>query len=140
MENVIKLSKPLMVNGSPISELKYDIDEVTAENLCEADARSSTGLASRGIQNMNLAEFNTSLHFYLGCFAIIACDSRIDIEDLKRIKGRDSNKIRKIGQGFFTDTATEEEETALMEKPSDDSSEAIAEFTEKAPRLLDDSE
>ena len=139
MADTIKLSNPIKINGSLVSELKYDIDEITAENLCEADARASTGLAARGIQNMNLAEFNTSLHFYLGCFAIIACDSSIDIEDLKRIKGRDSNKIRKIGQGFFGDTVLEEEsQTSLTEKLSEDSSEAIAEYTANAPSLLND--
>ena len=141
MANKIKLSNPIKINGSLVSELKYDIDEITAENLCEADARASTGLAARGIQNMNLAEFNTSLHFYLGCFAIIACDSSIDIEDLKRIKGRDSNKIRKIGQGFFGDIAPEQEEdeeTASTESPSEDLSGATAEFMANAPSLLDD--
>ena len=138
MAELIKLNNPIKINGSDVTELKYDIEKITAENLCEADARASTGLAAKGIQNMNIAEFNTALHFYLGCFAIIACDSSIDIEDLKRIEGRDSNKIRKIGQSFFADSAEEadtEDTTNSTQKQSEDSSEATAESTTKGQKV-----
>lgn len=139
MSEKIKLTKPIMINGNSMSEFEYDIDKISAEQLLEADARSSSGLAAKGIQNMNLAEFNTSLHFYLGCFAIIACNPSIDIEDLKRIGGRDTNKIRRIGQSFFTDTAQEEdqEEMGSMEKQSESSLEATAESTTKAQKHSD---
>lgn len=137
MADKIILSNPLKVNGTSVKELEYDIDEVSPENFLEADARASTGLAAKGIQNMNLAEFNSALHFYLGCFAIIACDPEIDIQDLLRVKGRDINKIRKVGQTFFGSSAEDEdqEETASTEKPSESSSEATAEFIKKAPKL-----
>ena len=140
MADTIKLSKPIKINGSLVSELKYDIEEITAENLCEADARASTGLAARGVQNMNVAELNSSMHLYLGYFAIIACNPEIDIEDLKRVKGpKDLNKIRLIGRSFFTGTALGEEETTVStESPSEDLSGAIVEFMESAPSLLED--
>jgi hypothetical protein len=140
MAELSKLSKPIKVNGIEVSDLKYDVDEISPENFLEADARASTGLAAKGIQNMNLAEFNSALHFYLGCFAIIACDSSLDITDLLRVSGRDINKIRKIGQRFFGDTAAEEsqEETVLTESPSEGSSGATVVSMENVPSLLDD--
>lgn len=139
MADTLKLSKAIKINGSDVTELQYDIDSITPESFLEADARASTGLAAKGISNMNIAEFNSALHFYLGCFAIIACNSSIDVTDLLRVSGRDINKIRKIGQHFFGDTAPDEdqEETVSMESQSEDSSGATVVSMENVPSLLD---
>ena len=125
-----------MINGKNMSEFEYDINEISAEDFMMADGMASTALASKGITNMQVAEMNSTLHFYLGCYAIIACDSSIDIEDLKRVKGSDCNKIRKIGQDFFKSTAEEEDqgETVSTQKQSGDSSGATAESTTKAQK------
>lgn len=135
----IILRSPLEVNGEKLTEFEYDVDGISPENFLEADARSSSGLAAKGIQNMNLAEFNSALHFYLGCFAIIAKNPSIDISDLMRLTGRDINKVRKVGQTFFGDTAPDEDqdETASTEKESESSSEATAESTKKSPKTSD---
>lgn len=140
MAEKIILSKPIKVNGSDVKELSYDIDSITPEQYLEADARASTGLAAKGIQNMNLAEFNSALHFYLGCYAIISLSQSIDIMDLMRVSGRDINKIRKVGRIFFNDTAPDEEqeETLSTEEPSEGSSGATVVSMENAPSLLDD--
>lgn len=140
MAEKIILSKPIKVNGSDVKELSYDIDSITPEQYLEADARASTGLAAKGIQNMNLAEFNSALHFYLGCYAIISLNQSIDIMDLMRVSGRDINKIRKVGRIFFNDTAPDEEqeETLSTEEPSEGSSGATVVSMENAPSLLDD--
>ena len=131
----ITLIKPIMINGKSVSEFNYDVDGITSEDFMIADAKSSTALASKGVTNMQVAELNSTLHFYLGCYAIIACDSSIDIEDLKRVSGRDFNKIRKVGQTFFSDTAEEEtQKNPSTEKQLEDSSETIAESMEKAPK------
>jgi len=140
MAEKIILSKPIKVNGSDVKELSYDIDSITPEQYLEADARASTGLAAKGIQNMNLAEFNSALHFYLGCYAIISLNQSIDIMDLMRVSGRDINKIRKVGRIFFNDTAPDEEqeETLSTEEPSEGSSGLTVVSMENAPSLLDD--
>lgn len=136
----ITLHKAVKVNGTDLKEFEYDIDQISPEQFLEADARASTGLAAKGIQNMNLAEFNSALHFHLGCYAIIACNPSVDITDLMRVSGRDINKIRKIGQLFFGDTAPAEDQetTVSTEEPSESSSGVIAEFTGSVPSLLDD--
>ena len=133
MDKVV-LNKPIKINGKEIIELDYDVDEITPENFIEADGRASSDLIGKGITNISIAEVNSSLHFYLGCFAIIACNSNIDIEDLKRVKGRDFNKIRRIGQTFFSDTVEEEdpEKTDSTQRQSDGSSEIIQESTAKS--------
>ena len=51
----IILRSPLEVNGEKLTEFEYDVDGISPENFLEADARSSSGLAAKGIQNMNLA-------------------------------------------------------------------------------------
>lgn len=140
MQEKITLLKPIKVNGNEVRELSFDIDNVSAEQFLEADARASTGLAAKGIQNMNLAEFNSALHFYLGCFAIISCNANIDITDLQRIAGRDINKVRRIGQRFFNDSAQveDQDETASTQRPSESSSGTTVVSMENAPSLLED--
>lgn len=140
MAEKIKLKKAIKVNGTELSELTYDIDAITPENFLEADSRASSGLAAKGITNMNIAEFNSALHFYLGCFAIIACNPSIDITDLLRIEGRDINEVRRIGQSFFADTALgeDQEETPSPEKTFDESSEATADSTESSLSLFEE--
>lgn len=140
MQEKITLLKPIKVNGNEVRELSFDIDNVSAEQFLEADARASTGLAAKGIQNMNLAEFNSALHFYLGCFAIISCNPNFDITDLQRIAGRDINKVRRIGQRFFNDSAQveDQDETASTQRPSESSSGTTVVSMENAPSLLED--
>ena len=141
MVEKIKLLKPVKINGKEVTELTYDIDAVTADDMVNAEAELNTANMSNGKTSSALPETSPAYQFYYAARAIIACNPDIDIEDLKRVSAKDFIKIKRIGQDFFTDTAEEEEsETPSMENQSGELSDNTAEFMEKAPSLLDDSE
>ncbi len=141
MADKILLSKPIMVNGSDVKELSYDIDSITPEQAMEAEKRAAMNGASKGLVNFVPGNFNQGYQFYLGCFAIINVNPSIDIMDMARVKGRDYNKIVAVGASFFVDTSPEEsmtEATPSVESPSDSSSGLTVVSMENAPSLLDD--
>lgn len=139
MAEYITLNNPIMINGKEVSEFEYDIDSITVEQYMEVEGKVQFDNASKGIMTATQPEFNSAFHIALGYRAIINCNSSIDIEDLKRIKGRDIHKIRRIGRDFFNDTVQEEdqEETASPQKKSESLSEATVVSMEKAPKLSD---
>ena len=126
MENKLKLSKPLMVNGKERKELKYDISQITGEQFIEADARAHTKATRLGQVSIAVAETDDSLQLYLGMMAVIAVENEIDITDLERITGSDVMALYRIGRNFTKGSAEEEEN---MENPDseENNSEELSE-------------
>ena len=115
----ITLRKPIMINGAEVKELTYDESEITNEQFCEADAARFA--ASGNKPSMNVYEFDSGLHLYLGMMAVIAVNPHIDIKDLERIKGYDMIQFIRIGRNFILPGA--------VEGSSQDSSEGASEIT-----------
>lgn len=92
------LDTPLLVNGKEIKELSYDASKITAEQFILAASMSAAHVQTK--PSMKLRETDYSLHFYLGCFAIIAVNPDIDISDLERVSGFDVLDIADIGLLF----------------------------------------
>ena len=80
----ITLQKPIEINGKAVSELPYDINEITVDLLETAEVR-----ASRAGRGPVPAEIDNALFVQTGFAAIIACNPEIDWADLARIKGTD---------------------------------------------------
>lgn len=116
MKAKIKLLKPILINNKSIKELSYDVEEITAEMFNNAAAMASS---SEGRTNMNVMELDNSLHLFLGMYAIIAVNPEIDIEDLKRIKGKDIITITRIGRNFITRSSEETSEAESSEEQSE---------------------
>ena len=102
MKEKLTLKNPIMVNGKQISEVSYDIEEITGILFAEADNRKMTSAGARNGNLAGAAELDYSLQLYLGYAAIIALNPEIDWSDLEREKGSDVMQIMRIGRNFIT--------------------------------------
>ena len=97
----LKLKNPIKIDGKEVTEVTYDSNEIDGVLFATAEAkRKSAG----GIKDMAIspaAEFDFSLHLYLGFAAIIAVNPSYAFEDVARIKGRDTVEVMKIGRNFI---------------------------------------
>jgi len=112
MKDTLKLSNPILINGKNVTELTHDIDEITAIQFAEADARKMRANGSKGGNLSGAVELDYGLHLYLGFAAVIAVNTDYDVSDLERIKGRDVMEVMKIGRNFILkpeDSSTESE-------------------------------
>ena len=101
MKETLILANPITINGKKVGELTYDLDEITAVQFAEADARKQRASGSKGGNLSGAVELDYGLHLYLGFAAIIALNPEYDISDLERIKGRDVMEVMKIGRNFI---------------------------------------
>ena len=113
-KEVLKLAKPLLVNGKSIKELSYtldlDVDDILTANENRAKAHNNMDTA------MKVVEFDTELHLYVGMQSIIKLNPEIDVRDLKRLSGIDVMPLFRIGRTFFTRTNSEENLEASKEQ------------------------
>jgi hypothetical protein len=126
----LTLSTPITIDGKEVKELPYNLDAITIDQLIEADAaRAQAHPQSNALQKM--AEFDNTLHLYVGMFAIIAANPKIDINDLRRVKGFDATQLMKVGRNFFMRQSAsapgDETEPSLSSSDSDEQSEITPE-------------
>lgn len=122
MKKTLVLDNPILINGKTVSELDYDVDEITGELFAEADARK---MSASGSHRGNLAgapEIDYSMHLYLGYAAIIAVNPGYDWSDLGRIKGHDNMKVLGIGRTFIVGSAASQDEDS--EEPTETTDES----------------
>lgn len=112
----VTLSLPITINGTQVSELSFNSDEIDGNLYMEAEAMAGAATKYKG--GMTVVEFNTGLHLYLGYAAIIAVNKNIDWNDLLRIKGRDLMKIMQIGRSFILGSEDDSTESS-SEEPSE---------------------
>ena len=129
MRDVIKLRKPIEINGEKRTELSYDIEKITGDQFLEADARARAKASSIGKVSITVAETDDSLQLYLGYMAVIAENPDIDITDLERICGYDIMQFYRVGRNFTKGSAGEEVAT---ENPDSEES-SLEEHTETMP-------
>lgn len=122
MKEVLKLKNPILINGKTVSEITYDIDEITGELFASADSKKMIASGSKTGNLSGAAELDYSFQLYLGYAAIIAANPEYDWSDLERIKGRDNMAVMRIGRTFIVGSAASEE----------DDSEEPSEITEKS--------
>ncbi|MFR7829184.1 MAG: hypothetical protein ACLU23_05300 [Eubacterium sp.] len=125
MVKTIKLHNKLLINGTAVSELNYDTDEITVEHFAKAEGMKAQSLQKQsGTMLVSpVAETDYSMHLYLGFMAIIALAEKeqksIDINDLKRVKGHDLKKIMEVGRNFMLgseEVATEKDDTTKSQE------------------------
>ena len=116
----IKLKNPIKINGKDITELTYDVNEITPAGFAEAEYRKTRANGSKGAPSSAAVELDYSLHLYLGFAAILAVNPEYDFNDLERIKGLDVMEVMKVGRNFII---------ASAEKSTDDTSENASETT-----------
>lgn len=123
MKQVLKLKKPLLINGANVTELEYDAEEITSQLFAEADNKKMQAASSKNGNMAGAVELDYSFHLYLGFAAIIAVDHKITMEDLERIKGHDLKEVMKIGRNFIL--RSEESEESDLEAQSETTQEHL---------------
>ena len=117
MKETLKLKNPIMINGEKVAEVTYDSNEIDGILFATAESKRK---AAAGMKNTSIApaaEFDFSLHLYLGFAAIVAANPAYDFSDVERIKGKDVVKVMAIGRNFML--------ASEAEQPQSDSDEPI---------------
>ena len=126
IKGTLRLKNPIMINGNEITEVTYDSNEI--DGILFATAESKRKAAAVGRKDISIApaaEFDFSLHLYLGFAAIVAVNPSYDFSDLERIKGHDVVEVMTIGRNFMLASGEKEsqesdsgEPTGIMHEPT----------------------
>ncbi len=117
-EGTIQLTTPLKINGEDYTELTHDIGKITIEDLAEIERERNEMLGPKAGTIFRVAQNDNLMHTLLGMHAIIKCNPKIDINDLKRIEGYDLCQMAMVGLRFFSRPAIQESNDS--EKPQED--------------------
>ena len=107
----IKLTKPLLVNGEYLSELTYDIEELSINHIAKAEGLKSKIGGKDIVGSITIAQADYALHICIGMQAVMAVNPDISEEDLQRLKGFDITKLANAGARFFIAPAEQEQVT-----------------------------
>lgn len=111
MKDTLKLINPIMIDGKQVAEVTYDSNEIDGILFATAESKRK---AAAGLKNTSIApaaEFDFSLHLYLGFAAIIAVNPSYDFSDVERIKGGDVKKVMAIGRNFMLASEKEQQQS-----------------------------
>ena len=118
MAQKITLNTPILIDGKEVTELTHDALKITAEQFLQASALAVAKKANK-TASLEMRENDYALHFYLGCFAIITVNPRIDVEDLKRVSGYDILAITDIGWLFTVRRSEAPSEASTSAAPNE---------------------
>lgn len=93
---ILKLKKPIMINGEEKKEISYDLEAVTAQDKINA----SKNFKKAG-NAMSFQETDPDYHLYLFAEAAKKCDGSIDISDILRLSAKDSVKAEEAVRNYF---------------------------------------
>lgn len=131
----LKLKNPIRIDGKDVSELTYDSNEINGVLFATAECKKKTA-EGKSISISPSAEFDFSLHIYMGYAAIIAVNPDYDFSDLERIKGRDTVEVMEIGRNFIFKSEEKEQQAS----GSDEHTETTPESTTRAQETSKESE
>ena len=90
-KNVLKLRKPIMVDGVEKTELEYDLDSLSGDDVKQA----VNDLQNAGIMP-TIVELDINYHA-----AIFAKATGLDFVDMSRLSARDYTKATALVRDFF---------------------------------------
>lgn len=93
----LKLTRPIMLNGSEIKELKYDFDSLTAY-----DKRNAGKAYKKGGNVISVQELDSDYHLYLFAEAVAKADPAIDqTEIVNLLSAKDAARAERLVRDFF---------------------------------------
>ncbi len=96
MAEVLKLSKPININGEEVKELKYNFEDMTARDKAEA-----TKAYKKDGNVVSVQELDPEYHLYLFAAAVKKENTSIETEDVLRISAKDSVRAEGLVRDFF---------------------------------------
>lgn len=125
IKGTLRLKNPILINGNEITEVSYDSNEIDGILFATAESKRKAAAGRKDISIAPAAEFDFSLHLYLGLAAIAAVNPSYDFSDLERIKGHDVVEVMSIGRNFMLASGEKEsqesdsgEPTGIMHEPT----------------------
>ena len=97
-KQVLKLNRPILVNGEMVAEIPYNFDALTARDKLQVvfDMRQA-GFAMNTVE-----EFDPAYHLFLFAKAAeIASGGEITASDLMRISAKDGKSAGELARDFF---------------------------------------
>jgi hypothetical protein len=85
-----------MVNGKEVKELKYDFDEMTAQDKLNAGKNYK-----KAGNVMSVQELDSDYHLYMFSEAAAKANESLDINDVLRMSAKDSAKAEALVRDFF---------------------------------------
>ena len=101
IKGTLRLKNPILINGNEITEVTYDSNEIDGILFATAESRRKAAAGRKDISIAPAAEFDFSLHLYLGFADIVAVNPSYEFSDLERIKGHDVVEVMTIGRNFM---------------------------------------
>ncbi len=95
--DILKLRKPIMVNGSEVKEIKYDFDDLTAQDKMNA------GKAYKKSGNViSVQELDSDYHLFIFAEAVAKANPDIDQKEVVLLLGaKDAARAEKLVRDFF---------------------------------------
>jgi hypothetical protein len=93
---VLKLSKPVDINGASIKELPYNFEEMTAR-----DKAVATKAFKQAGNVVSVQELDPDYHLYLFAAAAKKANSSVEVEDVLRISAKDATRAEALARDFF---------------------------------------
>ena len=103
---ILKLAKPLLVNGKKRTELKYDTSILTISDLSNAETLKFKLVPAEQAAS-SVAQTDNILHLCVAVMAVLRCEPEVSEEDMQRLEGYDVVQLSRIGQRFFIGSASE---------------------------------
>ena len=128
IKGTLHLKNPILINGKEITEVTYDSNEIDGILFATAESKRKAAAGRKDFSIAPAAEFDFSLHLYLGFAAIVAVNPSYDFSDLERMKGHDVVEVMGIGRNFMLTS----EEKAQTESDSGEPTETTPETTTPA--------
>lgn len=96
MAEILKLSKPIQIDGNSVTELKYNLEDMTAQDKINAGREMTKDGYSTTVQ-----ELDSTYHLYLFAAAVKKENSGMLTQDLLRMSAKDSCKAEALVRDFF---------------------------------------
>lgn len=95
---ILKLKKPLMVNGEEVTEIPYDFERMTVGNKLMV----TKNMTDAGYTMTQVEEFDPVYHLFLFAKAVeVATEGQIVTTDVLRMSARDGKEAGALARSFF---------------------------------------
>lgn len=82
---ILKLAKPLLVNGKKRTELKYDTSILTISDLSNAETLKFKLVPAEQVAS-SVAQTDNILHLCVAVMTVLRCEPEVSEEDMLRLK------------------------------------------------------
>ena len=98
MAEVLKLTRPLMVDGKEVTEIPYDFEAMTARDKLAVTAE----MAAAGVPQSTVEDIDPSYQLVLFAKAVeVASAGKVSVADVLRISAKDAQCAGALARSFF---------------------------------------